>query len=86
MEKASPLKCGYLRYVAIKFQGCRCIHFSILFHQEMAELAAKAEAKAVAAQDPVPLPEVWTRWTVDGGWSHGTFSWGRKSWSRTNLG
>ena len=46
MEKASPLKCGYLRYVAIKFQGCRCIHFSILFHQEMAELAAKAEAKA----------------------------------------
>ena len=36
------------------------------FDQEMAELAAKAEAKAVA-QDPVPLPEVWTRWTVDGG-------------------
>lgn len=25
----------------------------------MAELAAKAEAKAVAAEDPVPLPEVW---------------------------
>ena len=35
---------------------------SILF-QEMAELAAKAEAKA--AQDPVPIPEV-----VPPGWNH----------------
>ena len=42
----------------------------------MAELAAKAEAKAVAAQDPVPIPEVLVRvgrWdgpdeTMEDGW------------------
>ena len=81
LENASPLNYGYFWAFGYQISNCvGCIHFILLF-QEMAELAAKAEAKAVAAQDPVPLPEVWVSGgTVDWRMVMAPFLGGRKSW------